>query len=64
MFFMRFAIDAVFLARDDTVMAVVPDLRPWRAAWRRGAHSVLELRAGQVSRLGIAPGDRILLDQT
>lgn len=61
MFFMRFALDAVFLDREDTVLHVAPGLRPWRIAARRGARSVLELRAGEVAARGIAPGDRIVL---
>ena len=37
MFFMRFAIDAVFCDRDLVVIDVVHGLRPWRMAGRRGA---------------------------
>src|SRR5581483_2055652 len=53
MFFMRFPIDAVFLARDLTVLRVVSDLAPWRVAARFGAHSVLELPAGRCARAGV-----------
>lgn len=59
--FMRFSIDAVFLDRDLVVVGVVPELRPWRAAVRRGANLVLELAAGESRRLGIRPGDRLSL---
>lgn len=59
--FMRFAIDAVFLDRDLVVVGVVPELRPWRVAARRGAKLVLELAAGECRRLGIRPGDRLAL---
>ena len=46
-FFMRFAIDVVFLDRDLKVRRVVEDLRPWRLSpWVLSAHSVLELAGG------------------
>lgn len=57
MMFMRFPIDAVFLDRELVVVDVVRDLRPWRAAGRRGAKAVLELAAGDAGDL--APGDRL-----
>jgi uncharacterized membrane protein (UPF0127 family) len=55
--FMRFAIDAVFLDRDDRVLHVRHAMKPWRAARRRGAKSVLELRAGEAARRNIQIGD-------
>jgi uncharacterized membrane protein (UPF0127 family) len=58
-YFMRFDIDAIFLDRSLTVVAVVPDMRRWRTAGRRGARAVLELRAGECERRGIRPGDRL-----
>jgi uncharacterized membrane protein (UPF0127 family) len=61
MFFMRFAIDAVFLSRDLTVLKVVSNLGPWRMASRRRAHSVLELPAGACARRGVREGDRLEL---
>ncbi len=56
-FFMRFPIDAVFLDRDGCVLRVVQSVRPWRTAAARGARSVLELRAGESARRGVAVGD-------
>ena len=56
MAFMRFPIDAVFLDREDRVVKVVAELRPWRAAGCRGARSVLELPAGEAARRAIRPG--------
>lgn len=58
-FFMRFAVDAVFLDDDLRVMAVAERVRPFRAAWRRGAAMVLELGAGEAGRLQIVPGGRL-----
>ena len=59
MFFMRFAIDAVFCDRDLTVLKVVPSLRPWRMASHRGAKIVVELAEGAAA--GVSPGDRLSL---
>jgi uncharacterized membrane protein (UPF0127 family) len=58
-FFMRFSIDAVFLDDDLRVVGISSDLRPWRAAGQRGAHSVLELSAGECARRGLAVGDTV-----
>jgi uncharacterized membrane protein (UPF0127 family) len=58
MFFMRFAIDAVFLDRRLRVVRVRPGLGPWRVVplvW--GAHSVLELPAGTVAALDLGRGE-------
>jgi uncharacterized membrane protein (UPF0127 family) len=60
-FFMRFAIDAVFLDADMNVLAVRPDLAPWRMAGRRGARAVLELPGGEARRAGILTGTRLEL---
>ena len=59
MFFMRFAIDAVFLDEDLRVMHIAANLRPWRTAGKRGAKAVLELPAGECERRGLAVGDRV-----
>jgi PAS domain S-box-containing protein len=57
--FMRFAIDVVFLDADLTVLKIAQRLRPWRAAARRRAHQALELAAGECERLGLEVGDRL-----
>lgn len=58
-FFMRFAIDVVFLDRQGAVLAVVPALRPWRVAAARRAHACLELAAGGAQRFGLQVGRRL-----
>src|SRR4029079_3332749 len=63
MFFMRFAIDAVFLDRDLVVRKVTPGLKPWRIASARGSRAVMELRAGEAVRRGIEPGQRLKLGE-
>jgi uncharacterized membrane protein (UPF0127 family) len=62
MFFMRFAIDAVFLDRELSVLKIAPHLGPWRMASKWGARSVLELPAGSTERAGLREGDRLTLD--
>ena len=57
--FMRFPIDVVFLDREGAVVGIAPELRPWRAAGRRGARAVLELPAGECERRGLRTGDRV-----
>jgi hypothetical protein len=59
MFFMRFAIDAVFCDGELVVLKVVPNLRPWRIASARGAKVVIELKTGASS--GLTPGIRLAL---
>ncbi len=59
MFFMRFAIDAVFLSRDGEVLKVAANVRPWRTAGARGAKAVIELAAGEAGRRGIRVGTRL-----
>jgi uncharacterized membrane protein (UPF0127 family) len=59
MWFMRFAIDAIFCDRDLVVVDVVRDLAPGKFAARRGARQVIELAAGAAA--GVKPGDRLSL---
>ncbi len=60
-FFMRFAIDTVFLDRDLRVLGVAHDLRPWRIAGRRGARAVLEMAAGEAARHAVETSERLVL---
>jgi uncharacterized protein len=62
MFFMRFPIDVVFLARDRTVVGVKHRLAPWRVAGARGAVASLELPAGRAAEVGIEKGDVLVLE--
>lgn len=61
--FMRFPIDAVFVDRRLQVVGTAEEVAPWRLARASGAHSVVELAAGECRRLGIAIGDRLSLDR-
>jgi uncharacterized membrane protein (UPF0127 family) len=60
-FFMRFAIDAVFLDADYRVLAVERSIGPWRVAGRRGARAVLELGAGDAARGRLREGETLRL---
>ncbi len=61
MCFMRFAIDAVYFDSSMTIVKIVPRLRPWigLSACLK-ASSVLEMKAGEAARLGLAIGMRKL----
>jgi uncharacterized protein len=61
--FMRFAIDAVFLDRELRVVGVAADVRPWRIAARRRSRAVLELQAGEAGRRGLVAGDRLTVSE-
>jgi uncharacterized membrane protein (UPF0127 family) len=57
--FMRFPIDVVFLDADQIVIKIVPNLPSFKTASCRGAREVVELRAGECERRGLALGDRV-----
>jgi uncharacterized protein len=64
MLFMRFAIDIVFLDREDTVVRINHNLRPWRISsivW--GARRALELPAGTALRSQTQVGDQIKFER-
>jgi len=61
--FMRFPIDVVFLDHDLTVLKLRTHMRPWRAAARFRARSVLELASGECDRLRLEVGDRLAFEQ-
>jgi uncharacterized membrane protein (UPF0127 family) len=63
MFFMRFAIDVVFLDRAKTIVKIVPSLRPWRVAFARRAKTALELPAGAAATLGLEPGMTVVIGE-
>jgi uncharacterized membrane protein (UPF0127 family) len=68
MFFMRFPIDAVFVARPAVdgsrlIVAVCAGLRPWTGIvwYARGADACLELPAGAAAASGTIVGDVIAM---
>ena len=60
MFFMRFAIDIVFLNRQDMVVRISHTLKPWRVSpVVFGASKAIELEAGAALRSDTREGDSI-----
>ena len=59
--FMRFPIDVAFLDRNLVVLRTIDSMKPWRMAWQRRAHSVVELAPGALERAGIQAGERLSL---
>lgn len=60
-FFMRFAIDLVYLDRELQVKKIRGNVGPWRISACFSAHSVLELPAGTISTTRTERGDRVEL---
>jgi len=60
-FFMRFAIDIVFLNRSGRVLKIRPRVPAPRIALSATAHAVLELPAGAAVAAGINVGDLLAL---
>jgi len=61
-FFMKFAIDLVYLDRQKKVRKVRHAVPAWRLSACLMAHSVLELPAGTVAQTGTQPGDQLAFD--
>jgi uncharacterized membrane protein (UPF0127 family) len=57
--FMQFPLDVVFLDHDLVVQKISANVRPFHATSSRGAREVVELRAGECARRGLAVGDRV-----
>ena len=71
MFFMRTAIDLLFLDAEGEVVRAVSRMRPWSLrpfsvtlVPVRGARSTLELAPGTLERMGFSPPARLLLRPT
>lgn len=61
-FWMKFAIDVVFLDRRKRVRKVRAAVPPWRISACLTAHSVLELPAGTAATTGTQPGDQLVFE--
>jgi uncharacterized protein len=62
MFFMRIAVDAVFVDNDGVVVKIYPSLQPWRVTRVvRKAKACIELPTGTVAAAGVKVGDRLTL---
>ena len=58
-FFMKFAIDLVYLDRDKKVKKVRHRMVPWRVSACLSAHSILELPAGVAAGTSTQAGDQL-----
>ena len=61
--FMKFAIDVVFLNKKRQVVKLRKSMGKWRMAMSLRAHSVLELPAGTLERTGTQKGDQLVLER-
>jgi uncharacterized protein len=61
-FFMKFAIDLVYLDRNKKVRKVRHAVPPWRLSACLAAHSILELPAGAAAGSQTQPGDQLAFD--
>lgn len=62
-FFMKFAIDVVFVGRDGTVRRIALALRPWRVAISPRSFAVIETAAGVIGTSDTRAGDRLAIDE-
>jgi uncharacterized membrane protein (UPF0127 family) len=63
-FFMRFAIDIVFVSKDGQVLKTRRGVRPWRMALAWGAFAVIEGAPGLIERSGTRAGDQVAVQET
>ena len=62
-FFMKFAIDLVYLDRNKKVRKVRHRMVPWRVSACLSAHSILELPAGVAATSGTQAGDQLEIEE-
>jgi uncharacterized membrane protein (UPF0127 family) len=63
-FFMKFAIDVLYLDRKRKVLKIRPALGPWRISACLRAHGVLELPAGMAAATGTRAGDQLAFEDS
>ena len=61
-FFMKFAIDLVYIDRGQKVRKVRHAVPPWRLSACLTAHSILELPAGTAQQTGTQRGDQLVIE--
>src|SRR6185369_14006366 len=62
-FFMKFAIDLVYLDKKNKVKKVRHAVPAWRLSACLTAHSILELPAGTAEKSGTLPGDELVMEK-
>jgi uncharacterized membrane protein (UPF0127 family) len=63
-FFMKFAIDVLYLDRTRKVLKIRRALGPWRISACLRAYGVLELPAGTAASTGTRPGDQLAFEDS
>jgi uncharacterized protein len=61
-FFMRFAIDCVFIDKNFRVVSIKENIKPGRMAVQLNAYSVVEMKAGVAKLKGIYVGEELHVD--
>jgi uncharacterized protein len=61
MFFMRFALDVLYVDREDRIVRAQRSIKPWRVGpvFTRGAKYVIELPVGTIELSGSTVGDQL-----
>ena len=59
MFFMRFPIDVIFLDRENKIIKIVTNLKPWQLANCFSAKVTVEMSAGKAEQFCLAVGDKL-----
>jgi uncharacterized protein len=62
-FFMKFAIDLVYIDKKHKVRKARKAVPPWRLSACLSAHSILELPAGTIERTGTQAGDELSIEK-
>lgn len=62
-FFMKFAIDLVYVDKKHKVRKVRNAVPPWRLSACLAAYSILELPAGTARATGTQPGDELVFEK-
>jgi uncharacterized membrane protein (UPF0127 family) len=62
-FFMKFAIDLVYVDKKHIVRKVRNAVPPWRLSACLSAHSILELPAGTAQQSGTQSGDELVFEK-
>src|SRR6266542_1838499 len=62
-FFMKFAIDVLYLGQDKKVRKGRKGMVPWRVSADLMAHSVLELLVGTIESTSTQPGDQLIFEK-
>jgi uncharacterized membrane protein (UPF0127 family) len=61
-FFMKFAIDLVYIDKKEVVRKTVANVVPWRLSLCLTAHSIVELPAGTIGSSATVRGDQLLFE--